>query len=100
MSSEISIYEQLKEKREEILAIAAKHGAYNVRIFGSVARGEEKESSDVDFLVEIESDRNLLDRIALIQDLEEFLGRKVDVIKLENLHHDIRKQVVYEALTL
>jgi len=90
----------LKEKREEILAIAAKHGAYNVRIFGSVARGEARPDSDVDFLVEIEQNRSLLDRIALIQDLEDLLGRKVDVAKPENLRETIRAKVLREAISL
>jgi uncharacterized protein len=90
----------LQEKREEILAIAAKHGAYNVRVFGSVARGEAKEDSDVDFLVEMESKRSLLDRIALIQDLEDLLARKIDVVKLVNLHDQIRSRVTKESILL
>jgi uncharacterized protein len=90
----------LQEKREEILAIAAKHGAYNVRVFGSVARGEAKEDSDVDFLVEMESKRSLLDRIALIQELEDLLARKIDVVKLVNLHDQIRSRVTKESILL
>lgn len=96
----MGIEELLQDKREEILAIAAKHGAYNVRVFGSVARGEAREDSDVDFLVEIEPCRSLLDRIGLIQDLEDLLGRKIDVAKLENLRESIRKQVLKEAICL
>ncbi|NJL40711.1 MAG: nucleotidyltransferase family protein [Leptolyngbyaceae cyanobacterium RM2_2_4] len=96
----MGIDELLKEKREEILAIAAKHGAYNVRVFGSVARGEATDKSDVDFLVEIEQGRTLFDRIALIQELEDFLERKVDVAKPENLHQLIRDRVLQEAITL
>jgi uncharacterized protein len=96
----MKIEELLQEKREEILAIAAKHGAYNVRIFGSVARGEARPDSDVDFLVEIESNRNLLDRIGLIQDLEDLLKRKVDVAKAENLHEYIRDRVLQESVAL
>jgi len=96
----MGIDELLREKREEILKIAAKHGAYNVRIFGSVARGEARADSDVDFLVEIEQGRNLLDRIALIQDLEALLGRKVDVAKPKNLHECIREKVLKEAVPL
>ena len=69
----------VKEKREEILDIAARHGASNVRVFGSVARGEAGPESDVDFLVELERGRSLLDRAALILDLETLLGRRVDV---------------------
>ncbi|MEO0843759.1 MAG: nucleotidyltransferase family protein [Cyanobacteria bacterium J06643_5] len=86
--------------REEILRIATKHGAYNVRVFGSVARGEATPDSDIDFLVELEPGRNLLDRIALIQDLEELLNRKVDVAKPSNLHELIREKVVSEAIIL
>ena len=70
----LGIAEVLGDKREEILAIAAHHGASNVRIFGSVARGKARHDSDVDFLVEIEAGRSLLDRIGLIQDLEDLLG--------------------------
>ena len=88
----------LQERREEILEIATKYGAYNVRIFGSVARGEETDASDIDFLVELEPERNLLDRIALIQDLEELLGRKVDVAKPNTLHELIRDRVLREAV--
>ena len=96
----MGIDELLKANRDEILAIAARHGAYNVRVFGSVARGEANPESDVDFLVEIEPGRNLLDRIALIQELEGLLGRKVDVAKPENLHEYIRKRVLQESFIL
>ncbi|NES03633.1 MAG: DNA polymerase subunit beta [Okeania sp. SIO2F4] len=70
----MKIREILQQKREEILNLAAQHGASNIRIFGSVARDEEREDSDIDFLVDMESDRSLLDRIGLIQDLEDLLG--------------------------
>ncbi len=96
----LGIAEVLGDKREEILAIAAHHGASNVRIFGSVARGKARPDSDVDFLVEIEAGRSLLDRIGLIQDLEDLLGRKVDVAKAENLHERIRDRVLKEAIFL
>ena len=96
----LGIAEVLGDKREEILAIAAHHGASNVRIFGSVARGKARHDSDVDFLVEIEAGRSLLDRIGLIQDLEDLLGRKVDVAKAENLHERIRDRVLKEAIFL
>jgi uncharacterized protein len=95
----LGIEELLADKREEILAIAAKYNASNIRIFGSVARGEANLESDVDFLVEM-SNHSLLDRIALIQDLEDLLGRKVDVALLENLHQLIRDRVVGEAVPL
>ncbi|MBD1867773.1 nucleotidyltransferase domain-containing protein [Cyanobacteria bacterium FACHB-471] len=93
----MGIDELLKEKREEILAIAAKHGDYNVRVFGSVARGEANDKSDV---VEIEQGRTLLDQISLIQRLEDLLGRKVDVAEPENLHKLIKDRVLKEAILL
>ncbi|HYP19755.1 MAG TPA: nucleotidyltransferase domain-containing protein, partial [Chloroflexia bacterium] len=65
----MGINELLEAKREEILEIAARHGAHNVRIFGSVARGEATPESDLDFLVELEPGRSLLDHVALLQDL-------------------------------
>jgi uncharacterized protein len=85
---------------EDILKIAAKYGAYNIRVFGSVARGEARDNSDVDFLVEMETGRNLLDRIGLKQDLEELLGRSVDIAKTSNLHDLIRDKVLREAVAL
>ncbi len=71
----------LRKKRKEILSTATRHGAFNVRIFGSVARGDSSDASDVDFLVELEPGRSLLDQVALWQDLEELLGCKVDLVE-------------------
>ena len=90
----------LQAKRSEILDIARSHGASNIRIFGSVARNEATANSDIDFLMDIEPGKNLLDRIALIQDLEDLLGCKVDVAKPEILHDCIREKVLKEAITL
>lgn len=92
--------EILQAKRSEILDIARKHGASNIRIFGSVAREEATANSDIDFLVDIETGKNLLDRIALIQDLEDLLGCKVDVAKPEILHESIRDKILKEAIPL
>jgi uncharacterized protein len=96
----MGIDELLLPYREEILRIAAQHGAYNIRVFGSVARGEAKLDSDVDFLVEIEPKRTLLDQIALMQSLEQLLGRKVDITEPETLHEWIRERVLNEAVML
>ena len=96
----MSVGELLQEKREEILRLAAKHGASNVRIFGSVVRGEDRPESDVDFLVELEADRSLLDRVALIQDLEDLLGRKVDVATVKGLRDVWRDRILKEAVPL
>lgn len=71
---------QLRRSRAAILAAAQKRGARSVRVFGSVARGEESEESDVDFLVTFEPDRSLFDQVHLIGDLERLLGRHVDVV--------------------
>jgi len=72
----------LRARRNELLAIAARHGARNVRVFGSVARGDARPDSDVDFMVELEPGRTVLDLSDLILDLEDTLGRKVDVVEV------------------
>jgi len=90
----------LQQKREEILRIAAQHGARNVRVFGSVARGEARPESDIDFLVEMEPGRSLLDHVALLLDLEQLLGRKVDVATERGLKERIRVRVLREAAPL
>ncbi len=91
--------EQLvKRKREEILRVSARHGAHNVRIFGSVARGEADETSDIDFLVEMEPGRSLLDLGGLQVELESLLGRPVDVVTVRGLKARIRSTVLREAV--
>ena len=92
--------EFLKQKREEILRIAHGHGARNVRVFGSVARGEAKPGSDVDVLVEMKPGRSLLDIIAIKQDLEDLLGRKVDVVTEAAVSPYIRDAVFKGAISL
>jgi len=90
----------LKEKRQEIVALAAKRGATNIRVFGSVARGETDEQSDIDFLVDLEEGRTLLDLGGLLMDLQELLGRKVDVATPDMLRQRIRQRVLAEAVPL
>ena len=93
--------EQLRrDKRERILEIAAKHGARNVRVFGSVARGDAKAGSDVDFLVELEKGKSLLDQAGLLIDLEKLLGCHVDVVTDRGLRSRIRERVLKEAVLL
>jgi predicted nucleotidyltransferase len=96
----MNIDELLQEKREEILRIAARRGAYNVRIFGSVARGEAGPDSDVDFLVELEPSRSLLDLGGLLMDLQDLLEREVDVLTEAGLRDRIRQRVLSEARPL
>jgi predicted nucleotidyltransferase len=92
---------QLIEARlEEILAAAARHGAGNVRLFGSVARGEEEGDSDVDVLVDLEPGRSLLDLGALLMDLQDLLGCPVDVVTEDGLHWYIRERVLREAVPI
>ena len=90
----------LKSRREEILSIAAKHGARNVRVFGSVARGEDDEKSDIDLLVEFESGRSLLDHAGLWLELQDLLGCKVDVVSERGIKPRIRDRVLREAVPL
>ncbi len=90
----------LKSRREEILSISAKHGARNVRIFGSVARGEAGENSDIDLLVELDQGRSLLDLAGLVVDLEELLERKVDVVTEQGLYWLLRRRILKEARPL
>jgi hypothetical protein len=87
-------------RREEILRIASRHGAHDVRLFGSVVRGEAGKDSDVDFLVRLDEDRSLIDHIALAQDLEDFFGCKVDVVTEDALHRFVRDHVLAEAVPL
>lgn len=96
----MGINELLQEKRQDILRIAAQHGAYNVRVFGSVARGEASPDSDVDLLVDMEPDKSLFDVGGLLMDLQALLGREVDVVTEKGLHWYIRDRVIQEAQPL
>ena len=90
--------EELKKRKLEIMRIAERYGAEDIRIFGSFARGEDKQESDADFLVRM--DGSLLRRIAFIQDLEELLGRKVDVVTERSVHWYVRDRIIKEAVPL
>jgi predicted nucleotidyltransferase len=96
----MGIEELLQPKREEILQIAAKHGACNVRVFGSVARGEADSLSDIDFLIDLGENLSPWFPVRLIRDLENLLGRKVDVATEDGLKERIKKRVLEEAVKL
>ena len=96
----MEIYELLMSKREEIIRTAAARGASNVRIFGSVVRGEAASDSDIDFLVDLEPGRSLLDLGGLLMDLQQLLGRDVDIVTEKGLHWYIHDQVLAEAVNL
>jgi uncharacterized protein len=91
---------ELARVRAEILAAAARHGATNVRVFGSVARGDADAKSDVDFLVDFEPGRSLLDLAGLLVDLEDLLGHSVDVVTEPGLKARIRQRVLAEAVAV
>lgn len=96
----MSFDELLQEKREDILRLASKLGAYNVRVFGSVARGEADDKSDIDLLVDLEPGRSLFDLGGLLMDLQELLGHNVDVVTERGLRERIRERVLKEAIPL
>jgi predicted nucleotidyltransferase len=92
--------QELRNRREEILRVADQYGARRIRVFGSVARGEADERSDIDFLVDLESGRSLLDLGGLLMDLQDLLGRRVDVVTERGLKQRIRNRVLEEAVPL
>lgn len=96
----MGIDEILGAKRQEILRIAARHGARNVRVFGSVARGEARPDSDVDFLVDVGPIHSRFFPGGLVADLEDLLGRKVDVVEVQGLYWLIKERVLQEAVTV
>jgi hypothetical protein len=96
----MKVEQLLQSKREEIIGLAARHGALNVRVFGSVARGEGRPDSDVDFLVDLESGRSLFDLGGLLTELQALLGCKVDVITERALRPRVRERVKREAVPL
>lgn len=96
----MDINQILKSRRDEILKIAARHGAINVRVFGSAARGEAGAESDIDLLVDVGPFRTPFFPGGLLADLEELLGCKVDVVTEEGLHWYIRDRVLNEAVPL
>lgn len=96
----LTLNELLQEKREDILRLASRRGAFNVRVFGSVARGEADARSDIDFLVDMQPGRSLFDLGGLLMDLQDLLGRDVDVVTTRGLRERIREQVLKEAIPL
>jgi predicted nucleotidyltransferase len=97
----MKLQQLLQSKGEDILAVALRHGAFNVRVFGSVARGEETQSSDIDFLVDYD-----LQKISpwfpggLLMDLQDMLGYKIDIVTEQGLSHLIKDRVLAEAKSL
>jgi hypothetical protein len=92
--------EALAPYRQKILDAAARRGVRNVRVFGSVARGDDRSDSDIDLLVDVEAGRTLLDVIGLEQDLHEILGRRVDVLTEKGLSPYLQQRILAEATSL
>ncbi len=92
--------EELRSKREEILKIATDHGVKSIKVFGSVARGEETKNSDIDIIVKFEEGRSLFDLIDLKDSLENLLKRKVDVVTENSIHWYIKEKIKAEVKEL
>lgn len=90
--------EEINLRRSEIRRIAKSHGASNVRVFGSVARGDEHDDSDVDFLIDVTAEISPWFPVGLIQDLEALLGRRVEIVTERALNSDLRERVLSEAI--
>jgi uncharacterized protein len=91
---------ELRRHRNQILSLADRHGARNVRVFGSVARGDSTPDSDIDLLVDFDRGRSLMDHGELVMDLEEVLGRRVDVVSARGLRDRFRERILREAVAL
>jgi len=94
----MAVEDLLRAKREEILRVCAKYGAYNVRVLGSVARGEADEQSDIDLIVDFEPGRSLLDHAGLWLELQELLDVKVDVVSSRGIKPRIRERALQEVI--
>jgi len=96
----MNLQQQVTANRGRILALAERYGARNVRLFGSLARGESETAQDVDLLVDVEEGRSLLDLVGFWQDLEELLGCRVDVLTDGGLSPYLRERILAEAVPL
>ncbi len=96
----MTLDELRRSKREKLLSIALHHGATNVRVFGSVARGDSFESSDIDLLVDLEPDRSLMDLGGMLMDVQQEIGMSVDVATERMLRPEVRARVLAEAVPL
>ncbi len=94
------LLDSLLEKRSELVAVARRHGATNVRLFGSVVRGEETPSSDLDILVDLAEDRGFEDFLALAEELEALTGRRVDLLTSRGVSPFLRPIIDREAVAL
>ena len=100
-NSNLEIKQFIDANREDIISISAKHGAFNIRLFGSVVRGEATSKSDIDFLIDYDIDKiSSWFPVGLIHELEALLGRKVDIVPADSIHVFIKERVLSEAIAL
>ena len=99
-SAATTIRQRLDALKPQVLAVATRHGASNLRVYGSIATGHEHTDSDLDLLVDLPEEQSLLGVISLRQDLEDLLGCSVDVTEAETLHPLIRAEILEQALAL
>jgi len=99
-SAATTIRQRLDALKPQVLAVATRHGASNLRVYGSIATGHEHADSDLDLLVDLPEEQSLLGLISLRQDLEDLLGCSVDVTEAETLHPLIRAEILEQALAL
>jgi len=96
----VSEFQEIQQKKKEILLVAQQHGIVNIRIFGSVARGDDNLQSDVDLLVDLEQGRTLFDLGGALIKLQDLLGRKVDIVTERGLHWYLKEKIMKEAKPL
>lgn len=96
----MTIKDQVNEHRDEILNIAKKHGVVDVRLFGSVLENSDHIPNDIDFLINLESDKNIFDLVGFQQDVEDLLDYKVDVVPENSLHWYLKDRILEEAKPL
>ena len=94
------VLEKLRRRRSEIHEVAAKHGVTRIQVFGSVARGEDRADSDVDFLVETGQETSSWFPAGLILDLQSILGRRIEIVEEKGLHSSLRDHIVHDAVPL
>lgn len=99
-SAATTIRQRLETLKPQVLAVATRHGASNLRLYGSIVKGDEHPASDLDLLVDLQEEQSLLGLISLRQDLEDLLGCSVDVTEAETLHPLIRSQILERARAL
>ena len=90
----------ISTKRKEIMQLASQYGVVSIKLFGSVSKNEHNSESDIDFLVEFEENRTLFDLISLKDELENLLGKSVDLVTKESIHWQLREQIINEAIEI